>query len=423
MLKRLTGSVWATLEYVWQPMLLLLATPWFLRQLGVEQYGLWMLLAATVGLSGILVGGTGPATIKAVSAGRDSQVSNSAIKASLMIALVGGAVLAVVVAALFWFGGEVIFAKMGKTSMVGVTGVIAAILLWIEQVDNVFSSALKGSMQFGYAASLEISSKTTQIGLIAFVLLLNPTLYAVYATLVVTSIFRLLLKALVTKRLLKLASISPTFDGVAELLHFAKWGWLLGIGGVLFSAGDRMLIGSVLGASSLAYYAIAAQLAMQVHAISAAGCSVIFPLASRHYERADFGQLRKIATMAFVANIAVSSLLVLALYLLAPIVLELWVGSATATHVIQVMPLLLAAYWMLALNVVPYYVLLGVGRIKFVGISAIFSGMAGMASLYLFLPTRGFIASPSGRLVYAIISLVLLFPFIQVTSRKREGMQ
>ena len=44
---------------------------------------------------------------------------------------------------------------------------------------------------------------------------------------------------------------------------------------------SRMLVGSLLGASSLTYYSIAAQLAMQVHAASAAGLSVIFPKISR----------------------------------------------------------------------------------------------------------------------------------------------
>lgn len=422
-LKQLANPMWATLEYAWQPLLLLVSTPWFLHRLGVEQYGQWMMLAATVSLGGILASGTGAATVRTVSAGHDPLVADSAgcaVRASLMIALVGGAILGLLVVCLFWFGGDSLLAKVGGKSTIRMTGIVAAILLWIEQVDNVFSSAIKGSLRFGHAAILEIASRTVQLLLVALMLWPYPTLGAVYVVLVLVACCRLVLKAAVARRLLGMASLRPTHEGVMALLDFAKWGWLLGVGGVLFGTADRLLIGSLLGVSALAYYSIASQLAMQIHALSAAGCSVIFPLASRHFRREDIARLRRAVIVALVVNTVMSSLLALALYLLSPLFLGLWVGSAAATQVLQIMPYLVIAYWILAMNIVPYYMMLGVNRIKFVGIGVIVAGLLGTVSLYVLLPVYGFVASPSGKVVYAVITLVLLFPFARFMMR-RDG--
>lgn len=42
MLKKLVSPAWAILEHGSYPFLLLVATPWFLHQLGTEHYGHWM---------------------------------------------------------------------------------------------------------------------------------------------------------------------------------------------------------------------------------------------------------------------------------------------------------------------------------------------------------------------------------------------
>ena len=112
MLKNFVSPAWAILEYGSYPLLLLISTPWFLHQLGIDRYGHWMLLVATVSFGGVLNSGTGAATIKAVSAGIGGSVtgqSDRAVNASLAIAMLGGGALALIVFCLFWFGAPVVF--------------------------------------------------------------------------------------------------------------------------------------------------------------------------------------------------------------------------------------------------------------------------------------------------------------------------
>ncbi len=414
MLKKLTSPAWALLEYGWYPLLLFISTPWFLHQLGTERYGHWMLLTATVGFGGVLNTGTGAATIKAVSAavgrGEVDDVGGSAIRASLSIAVVGGAALTLLVFAVFWFAGTTLLGRMGDPALLELTGLAAALLIFVEQLDTVFSSSMKGAEQFGQAARVEIASKTAQVAVAALVVLLWPGLWGLYVALLVVAVLRLVAKTVIAKRLLRLSHLRPSLAGAAHILHFAKWGWLQGIGGVLFGVADRMLVGSLLGAASLAYYSIASQLAMQVHAASAAGLSVIFPKVSRKLEGTNHFSLWRVTKLTMAGNFLMSSFLAIALILFGPRILRLWIGTASGSPAAQVLPWLVVVYWLLALNVVPYYMLLGMGRIRFLGLTVLASGIAGVVAMYLAISSMGLAGAAAGRGVYALLSLALAFP-------------
>lgn len=416
MLKHLINPLWAMLEYGWYPLLLFATTPWFLHRLGTQQYGHWMLLSATVNFGGVLNVGTGSATIKSISAniGRSTNsLVELTVRRSLALALFGGGMLALLVFLVFWFGGTAFLGRMGSLSVVRITGLAAALLLWVEQIDNVFSSALKGAEHFGQAARIEIGSKSAQIIAAAVALIPSPNINGLYAALILVALFRLSAKAVITKRQLNLDNLRPTLSGASEILQFAKWGWLQGIGGTLFSVADRMLVGSLLGASSVAYYSIASQLTMQIHAASAAGLSVIFPKVSRRLESNAHLSLQRIALLAMGANFIMSSILAAGLVIFGPLLLQAWIGKGPAAYVVTILPWLTAAYWLLAINVVPYYLLLGMGRMRFVGITVLVAGIAAVISMYYSTIHMGLIGTPMGRSVYAIVSLALVIPLMQ----------
>lgn len=412
-LKGLAGSAWAIMEYGSYPLLMFIATPWFLHQLGIAGYGHWMLLTATVGFGGVLNTGTGAATIKAVSAGigrAESRDCEQAIRVSLTIAILGGGALALLVFSVFWFAGPTLLSRMGDPILIRLTGVAAAALIWLEQVDNVFSSSIKGAEHFGQASRIEIASKTTQIIAAGLVLWVWPALLALYATLLVVAVLRLIAKTVITRRLFDLTNLRPTLTGVSGILHFAKWGWLQGLGGMLFGVADRMLVGSLLGPSSLTYYSIASQLAMQIHAVSAAGLSVIFPKVSRKLEGSGHFSLWRVTKLTVAGNLLLSSSLALVLLLLGPMILRNWIGAESAASTARILPWLVIAYWMLALNIVPYYILLGMGRMRFVGITTMSSGIVAVTAMYFAITHEGLNGAPAGRVMYALLSLALAFP-------------
>ena len=422
MLTKLVSPIWAMLEYAWYPLLVFMVTPYFLNTLGPQKYGHWMLLTATVGFGTILNGGTGAATIKRVSAGQgraDGGDVERVIRSSLAIALVGGGLLAALIFVVFWLAGDTFFQKMGDQSIVRLTGGAAALLAWIEQTDNVFASALKGAEQFGRAARIEMTSNTVQI--VAAVLTVSAwgSVAALYAALVLVAVTRLIAKAWMARRLLDLSSLWPTFANGADILHYAKWGWLQGIGGLFFGIADRLLVGSFLGAASLAHYSVASQLAQQIHALSAAGLSVLFPKVSRKLEGDANFSLWRITKLTMAGNFIASGALALVLLIFGRQILSRWLGEAGAEASTEVLWYLTIAYWLLAINVVPHFILLGVGRMRFVAVSNLAAGVVLLIVMFVLVQPYGLVGIGVARIVYGVIILVNCFSLIEYLWRKR----
>jgi O-antigen/teichoic acid export membrane protein len=423
MLKWLANPTWAILEYGWYPLLLFATTPWFLRCLDTERYGYWMLLTATVSFGGALNVGTSAATIKSVSSGRGSSDDAQAlVRASIAIAAIGGGVLALVVLLVYWGAGGALLGRMGSDpQFLHITGLAAALMIWLEQLDCVASSVLKGVEQFGRAARIEILSKTIQIGIAAVAVGQWPSLTALYTALLATGGIRLFAKLWVLRRALGIADLRPSFQTSTSILRLARWGWLQGVGGVLFGVADRLLVGTLLGATSLAYYSIATQLSMQIHAVTAAGLSVVFPAVSRRLQEQGSFSLRPLARLVVISNILLSSILAFLVATVGPFIVSAWVGGEAAATVRELIPSLTAAYWVLALVVAPYYILLGMGRMRFVGLTALCAGMLGIVVMAFAIANWGLLAAPAGRGAYAVASLLLYFPVAARLANEQRG--
>src|SRR3954469_12927835 len=67
------NSVWTFLEFTLYPVLMIVATPFFIGKLGIEQYGLWMLVnTITLGIN-VLNIGVGDSNIRLISKHRAEQ--------------------------------------------------------------------------------------------------------------------------------------------------------------------------------------------------------------------------------------------------------------------------------------------------------------------------------------------------------------
>jgi O-antigen/teichoic acid export membrane protein len=336
------------------------------------------------------------------------------------VGLAGGGLLSLLIFLVFWLGGDLFFAKMGNSSLIFITGVVAALLTWVEQIDNIFSSALRGAEKFGYAASLEIVGKTTQMLFAVFAVWIWGGLGVLYTALLLGAFLKLISKAYFVIKIFSLKSLCPSFNSAHALVHNAKWGWLQGMGGLFFGVADRMLVGSFLGASSLAHYSIATQLAQQIHALCAASFSVIFPKVSRKLEGDKNFSLWRITKFLVVANFVIGTFLGLLLLIFGKKIMVLWLGQIEAEACADVLLYLIIAYWILAINVVPYYLLLSLGKVRFIGQVCIISGLLSIFTMYLAMQNYGLIGAALGRVVYATFTLSLIYPLMQHLRHHRK---
>lgn len=409
----LMGSFWAVVEYVWYPALMLITTRFFIARLGTDAYGHWSLLSATIAFGVMLSIGTGAATVRAIAHGiaaHDERDVELLVRSSLAVALAGGVLLATVIFLVFAFGSTSLFAKMGAPATILMTGATAAIIALIEQVENVFTSVLRGGERFRTIAMIEMWVRSAQVAVTLGAVAIWGSLFALYVALVLTALARLAVRVTVVQRWLHLSSLWPVLAQHRAIVRDAGWGWLQGAGSLIFGVADRFIIGSALGAVALAHYAVATQLAQPLHALAAAATSVVFPKVSRAMAQGDAARVQRLIVTGLMLLGGVTSCVALILFVFRVPILTLWLGTEIAVAAAPALALLTIAYWVLSLGVLPHFILLGLGRMRFVALANLAAGLLTLGVMLLMVGPLGIVGVATARIVYGVAVLVNFVP-------------
>lgn len=414
---RLMAPLWSVIEYIWFPLLMFATTPIFYRILGPERFGQWALLSATISLGTVLSTGTGAATIRQVAhrlAADDAPGVRLVVRASLLIALLGGLATAALVTLVFGVGGAALLGKMALGDTLVATATTAAVIIAIEQVENVFSSALRGGERFRVLARIEIVVRTAQVLGAVGAIWVFGSLSALFAALILTALVRLLVKVLVVTRWLGASVSRPSRALWREVIGDARWGWLQGAGGMVFGLADRFIIGSSLGAAALAHYSVASQVAQPLHAFAAAATSVVLPKISAAMVRGDAARLRKLIAGAFLTLFGVTTAIALVVQVVRIPLLTAWLGADAAAAAAPALGWLIWAFWVLAIAVLPHFVLLGMGRMRFVALANVAAGLICIGAMLWAVGEYGIAGVAAARIVYGVVLLASIFPLVSL---------
>jgi len=419
LIKQLRNSIWSVVEGIGNPILLLAATPVFLKTLGAADFGLWSLLT-TITSAGVVVSvGLSTSIIKLVAEAADRPASaiGPILGGAMAIALISGGVLALITVAAMGLSVTTYMSKMGTPQTVVTMSIAAAFLLWLEQLDTVLSSFLKGSEKFGLAARMEISLKALQMLACILAAMIFERVWALYIAMILMAAVRLFTKGWVIKARWPTLPLAPSLKYSSKVLALSRWGWLQGSGSLFFTVADRMIVGSMLGSGNLGFYAIATQIAAQLHILSSSAFSVIAPRVSKQVmvvgttSRFRAGMIKLIGLNLTLAAIGASMLLVFGDW-----VFSHWVGERVAAAVASFFPTLVFAYFLLTLSIVPFYYLNGVGNMRFTAMVCILGGLLALAIALLFIPSDGLLGAAYSRCAYAIVALSLFMPLVSKIS-------
>jgi O-antigen/teichoic acid export membrane protein len=407
----LKSAGWSTAEYLFYPLLMLAATPFYVARLGTAEYGLWMLASAITGFGGAVNLGMGAATIRFVAARRGRNEKDDAvavIRQTLSIALIGGTVWSAgLLLAAPWAARDV-FQGMGNADKVSFTLSLAAVILFVQQFDLVYASAIKGMERFDVATKTDMSIKLATIFASLAIAGLTGSVTAVLITVAATGCAGALVRGAIASRIVGGAVLMPGWsrDTAREVFSFGAWNALQGLASSLFQNADRLLLGGFLGAGAVTYFSVCTQLAQQIHSLPAAAMAVILPLMSRRFGSAPAEGLARFQRYCVIANLLASGGLALLLWCLGPWFLEWWMGAEFSAKAASLLGWLTLAYFVMSLCVAPHFLLLGRGEARFVSLSNIVGGGVSLAAAFLLIPQMGMIGAAISRLAFGPVLLI-----------------
>lgn len=400
-------------DYVVQPAAMIIGARFLVHRLGLEQYGIWMLVSAVVGGVGILGTGFGDATVKYVSAYRaqnNLEGVQQTIRATLTMNVILGATLATMIWVTASFLAHHVLKVEPQCQLLTIRSTqIGAIILFLRSVESVFVSTLRGFEQ--YAPTVTINAVVRIMNVTSAVVLaaLSHGVVAIMWSTLLGSAIGVSLQLRSARRVAGWFSVLPTlrYPALREVFAFGGFSWLQAVAGLGFNYADRFLVGILLGTAPVAIYVLCVQASQPIHGLCAATFNFLFPHISSRHEREGAASTGRLFHLAFWCNLGLSLALAAPLALFAKSILRLWMGPQIAGEGALCLRILALAYVLLACNVVPHYTLLALRQAKYVSLVNLAGAALSIGAASLLIHSWGLKGAAFARLLYGAMTLVL----------------
>ncbi|HRW97895.1 MAG TPA: oligosaccharide flippase family protein [Cyclobacteriaceae bacterium] len=395
----------------------LVLTPILLRQLGDQSYGVYIAAMSLVGTLAVLdLGMTSAATkyVAQVDVQEDKPKLNAIISNSFSLYILIGLIVLVFVYIAAPMIGSRIFGETDITTetLVGIVRLIG----WVFSL-NLLRGAMSGVIR-GFQRYEAIAFTQTLYYLLLFVLQVVIVVlggdvgdllwvnFFIAAILLAVNIF-IVKRYLVTN--LKLFAI-PDKRIIRELLSFGVFLLVANLGGMMLTSIDKLVIINVLGAATLTYYAVPLQLFVYIHRFGNTFASILFPLTSELQSAQDTQNMRRLYLRSIRLVTLLTTVPTVCLVIFSETVLSVWVSPELAIVSAPIMQVVAIGYLFQYIAIVPYYFLLGTGKVRNVAVTLVTIAVVAITLLYVGMKVSGLVGGAAGMSLGLL--LMLIYPML-----------
>ncbi|MBW4642088.1 MAG: oligosaccharide flippase family protein [Goleter apudmare HA4340-LM2] len=362
--------------------------PILIHLMGVEEYGVWALVSSVLGF--VTVAEVGLPVSATVFVSQDLARKDKKGLSETLTVTVGGILLLATTGALLLFIGSGIlvqwFPKLETLQQQTVTQSlkIGSIALWAQLVQQVFIGVEQAYQQYKLMSVL--NTLQWVICILGWMILAwsgGKTL-ALAQWQAVTSVGSLLGHFTIVGYLINPQTIKPMWNtnrGI-EIARYSFVSWVTTLGRAIFMKGDRLIVGSILGANKLAIYATFFEISGAINLFSALIIQPLIPTISYLINEPNVDQsiLKNQVKKAFNINCIVSIFLGILLLLFAPTIVKSIIPAAFSKANIYNFRTAIFINTLVSLNATGYWILFG---IKAVNQSALIQISFGILTLIL----------------------------------------
>lgn len=375
----------------------IITVPLLIHFLGLEMYGVWILVLATIGIVNLAEAGLAISTTVFISQGigekNTDRISQTLTIISLLLLLLAG--LAVCILFIASVTLEYIFPSLDATHLsitaqaLRLSGVVVAIQL-LQRVPVGVEQAYQRYAIFNILQTIQHVLINVGIVVIAY---LTTDIVMMMKWYIVVSAALLLAHILTARSLLKHIRLRFVWDKLTAktIARYSLATWFGTVGGTLFTQADRIIVGAILGPATLGIYGAITTVTIQISVLSSLLTQPILPMISNTSYKGSINQ--SVKRMFYLNNIAAFCSGVV-LFALSDRLLHLLVGDQFSTYALTVFRIMIVIYSLFSLNAIGSYVLLGKGlsssfavvqflagvvALTCIGIGAHFFGLMGVA--------------------------------------------
>lgn len=399
------------LAQLWFLVLPLAVSPYFVRQLGLEKYGVLSLVTTVVGYLAVLDLGMGTATTKFLAdhyAEGDVSSISKVIGTSIVIYSALGVVGTLGILALATtLVRHVLHVPPGLTAETLTVFYIGALGFLVNMPLTVFGAVPAALQRFDILLKQNLVFGTASVAVQVTLLALGHSLRALVLASVVISALGIVAFVIISRRLLPGVSFRPRFEVTTarRVLSFSAFKVFSTLSGQVVFQLDRLLIASFLPLASVSHYVIPLSLAQKIIFVVPNVTTAVFPAISEFRLRENGLADLYVRVVKLVAILVLPMTVVLVVF--ANRILTLWMGAEVAAHSSTTLRVLALAFLVASYAAAPGTFVEALGR---PGIPAFFASLSAVLNLsvtLLLIPRFGILGPAIALLVNGVITVPL----------------
>lgn len=346
----------------------LVVVPLLIRLIGLEEYGLWTLASAAIGLVGLAEAGLSVSTTVFVSQDLANH-DDAGVSETLTVTMGAILLMATLAALVLWLGSATLvelFPTLDQSQQaVAIRSFqIGGAIVWVRLLQRVFVGLEQARQRYDLVNILNVTQIIAiNLGLVAVAVSGGLTVELMVWQ-AIASTGMLIIHALVTWSLFHHIKLRPAWNPnrAYAVARYSVLTWAVSLGSALFSQADRLIVGSMLGVGPLGLYAAITTIVSKINTAAAAPVQPLLPTLSALTASDDAlpSTLRRHVRQAFQFNALVALGMGGALLVLSSAAMRIILPGTVTTEQIVLFRLAAVIYALYSLNAVGYYTLLGI---------------------------------------------------------------
>lgn len=420
-----TNMIWNICSMGLPMLIALICIPLFIKNLGIEKFGILTIIWSLIGYFGIFDMGMGKALTQKVSTclGNNDTKSIpaffwSAMSVTLCFGILGCALLLTTD-----FYILPMFLKTNKVLLLETQTAIKFIAVFFPfYLLNIGIKGIFDSFQkFRFTSSVTIIISICNFVLPLFVFSHSKSLVWVIAPLILGRLITLFCYFVYLSKLVPglFSNISVKISHIKSLTSFGAWITVSNIVGPLMVYFDRFFIAGMLSASVIAYYTTPFELAFRFFVIPTAIFSVLFPFFTQAVT-SDYQKAKKIYMKSFWEIFALMLVITIFVVIFAKSGLSLWISPDFAANSYRITQILMIGVLLFSITVPSFNFMQAIGRADVSAIIHLIELPIYLIILFIFIKCFGIIGAAISWTLRGAMDFILYSCWLKKLLKKVE---
>ncbi len=417
--KTIKNSAYGFLSYVVPIFFTIFLTPLIINKLGIERYGLFVLVSVITTFFGLLTFGLSYGVAKVVSeyhGHKRSEGVGEVIGSTLLFLLVIGIIGFISSFLIGFFGLNFLRVPFIEQAQARILFVLAGLAFIFSCLSSVFTSAIASAHRLDLYTKVYLGGMIVlNVGMIGL-LNLGYGVTSLVVMQLVTNIGLLVSYYLVLRKLLPEIPIRIMYSKKYFLpyLKLNVYAYVHESAATLLFQLDKVLISTILGPAAVSYYNIAGTIGQKIQGTVGSLTSIFLPVSSSLLADNQHDRLKYIyrKTLRMVAIIGFTLMSVVLAF--GKPILKYWVGPEFLEHSLIALYVLAVTYFILGIFTSFGHFMLGMGKVKQLARYTLFFLIMNVVFLVLWLPGYGITGA-----AYAYLASLAPMPLILYFGERR----